>query len=71
MSKMYQTFITQFGWCSSEEFMSDSLDDLKRQVREWIDGNGFGASSIGARWDVYLNGERVGVLSYNGKYEEV
>lgn len=73
-SKKYWTIIIAFdGLYGKEEteFMDDELEGLKRQVRAWIDGNGFGASAIGARYDVYYGIDRVGVLSYNGKYEEV
>ena len=48
----------------------DSIAELRLRFCEHRDDNFYGASDIGARFDVMRDGTRVGVLSYNGKYTE-
>jgi hypothetical protein len=50
--------------------IADNVSDLISRVRAAIDENSFGASDVGARWVVKDAGKKVGMLSYNGRFEE-
>lgn len=47
---------------------SSSIEALTRHFCKYRDDGGYGASDIGSRFVVKLDGMRIGVLSYNGKY---
>ena len=48
----------------------NSIAELRYRFSEHRDDNFYGASDIGARFDVMRGDQRIGVLSYNGKYTE-
>jgi hypothetical protein len=49
--------------------IADNVDDLTSRVREAIDENGYGASDVGGRWTVKNDAGKIGMLSYNGRFE--
>lgn len=51
-----------------KEIVSASLEGLKTTFCKTRDDGGYGASDIGPRFVVKLDGKRIGALSYNGKY---
>lgn len=51
-----------------EEVHGVNEKDLVSNVREWIMFSGYGASDIGATFNVYRDGNIVGTVTYNGKF---
>jgi len=55
---------------SRQELYADDVQMLAKEVREFIMFNGYGASDVGSRFNVYRDGVEIGYLTYNGKFVE-
>lgn len=57
-----------YGLEFRHEIYGDDVKQLASNVREVIVREGYGASEIGSQFNVYKDGNQVGLLAYNGKY---
>jgi hypothetical protein len=65
VSSQYEVRIRGLG-----AFRAATTDELAALVRAEIERRDVGASAVGARWPVRVGRQQVGVLSYNGRYDE-
>lgn len=51
-----------------KEIYGDTIDQLARNVRQFISEMCYGASDIGSQFNVYVDGKQTGLLAYNGRF---
>jgi hypothetical protein len=56
------------GLAFRKEIYGSDVEDLARNVREFISEMCYGASDIGSQFNVYVDGKQTGLLAYNGKF---
>ncbi len=52
-----------------KELHGDTPAELSRAVREWIELSCYGASAIGAIFNVFRDGNLVATVCYNGRFD--
>ena len=52
-----------------KEIYGSTPAELASALRKWVVESGYGASDIGAMFDVYRNNRKVAVLRYNGRFD--
>lgn len=68
MNHLYTTVIPNpdFGDNVRKQICGETASELARNVRNFIDDSGYGASDIGARFNIYFNADKIGKIGYNG-----
>lgn len=57
------------GGASTRVLTADTPKELSNAVRKWITESGYGASDIGALFNVYRDDAMVGTMRYNARFE--